>query len=232
MSTIISMITELAGIRKLNFDFLWFLPIFIVLGCASLKPVVLGNNKITNQGIYSMSPPEGDWLYNSVRHTWHGRRSSTSRDILLVLCPGPHIIVISQAAYQPPVVGNKAASDEFSKSALSYLNDLLKNAEATSDYVIQSTTAFILNGNQAVSITAESDTKLVICDKESKLVTGTKRKIFRKFILIDGQKHHVYSGTGLANLKFIVIEYASSVENYKSELNHFDQMIQSFQFAD
>lgn len=222
------MIKTLLEIRISNFKLFLFLPV-LISACTVSKPVILRDNKITRDGLYSVNIPPGDWRYNSTQSGYGGYRSQTVRDTLLVLCPGPKVITISRSSYRPPLLENSKDQYDLGKVSLKYIEDYYKVVAHNSNYIIQSTATIAVGEINGVIIYLENVEELVTCDLNDNLAKSTKRKLLHKFVILNATNKADFPGA-LLNPKLVVLEYVSPPENFNDAQNTFDQMVQSFKF--
>jgi len=209
--------------------------LFVLNGCAVHRQMVIANNKITSEGLFTIDQPADDWGIILKEKFSSGLHSATRRDIYFLRCPGPQIMIVSRAVYIPSLARTMKFAEHkdlslFMEFASEYIEDYYQSMEHRPIRKVISSKHTQLGHSDTLETIIETNEKVNVCDKDKVSKETQMKTIQNKFVIIEGGDDAAFSGWGRDTPKMIVFWYASPAETFDSGVGEFDRMVQSFQF--
>ena len=215
-----------------RFCFLIFAMSFLVgvSGCVRSRASLTQDNKTVRRGVYQVSPPGEGWNAHRGEKTWRGGMSGMSRDAYFVSCPGPKVIVIYSAGWDPWKYGRKKREaidvDSFEGLALDYLEEQYNFLGIKNEII--SHQPINLAGLEAVEAVFKTEQESF---ESCQSLNKTMRIELNKYVVIKrGQWDYGRFSRRGKWPEMIVLWYGSPIENFEEGVGDFDEMVQSFHF--
>lgn len=196
----------------------------VVGGCA--PSVVIKDQEVIKGGLYKVDTLSNAWVRIPSGSDIIDERSSLTRDIIYLRCPGQQVAQIARANYLGPGLKNGRPSFEarsFEELVVGFFTDNRAVLRTTIKELLSHRTVQ-LGEHKAVELEYISQAKpLGFCTTAEEISGSIKAKAI---VIDNGKSLKPLSGGWFKRM--IILSYAGPPETYDEAVEEFDQMVQSF----